>query len=126
MQRALARAQVDATSIDYVNLHGTASKANDRVETYALAEQFNDNTLVSSTKAWTGHTLGAAGILEAVIAMDTLRTGLIPGTLNREIDDPEFRFGVLSDNVEKRVEYSMSNSFGFGGNNASLIFGRHK
>ena len=58
--------------------------------------------------------------------MDTLRTGLIPGTLNREIDDPEFRFGVLSDNVEKHVEHSMSNSFGFGGNNASLIFGRRK
>ena len=126
MQRALARARIDATSIDYVNLHGTASKANDRVETYALAEQFNDNTLVSSTKAWTGHTLGAAGILEAVIAMDTLRTGLIPGTLNRETDDPEFRFNVLSDNVEKRIDHSMSNSFGFGGNNASLVFGRRE
>ena len=124
MQRALARANVAATSIDYVNLHGTASKANDRVETYALAEQFKSNTLVSSTKGWSGHTLGAAGILEAVIAMDTLCTSLIPGTLNRESDDPEFRFDVLSDNVEKRVEYSMSNSFGFGGNNASLIFGR--
>ena len=126
MQHALARAQVDATSIDYVNLHGTASKANDRVETYALAEQFNKNTLVSSTKAWTGHALGAAGILEAVIAMDTLRTGLIPGTLNRENDDPEFRFDVLTDNIEKHVDHSMSNSFGFGGNNASLIFGRRK
>ena len=124
IQRALARANVAATSIDYVNLHGTASKANDRVETYALAELFESNTLVSSTKGWSGHTLGAAGILEAVIAIDTLRTNLIPGTLNRETDDPEFRFDVLSDNVEKRIEYSMSNSFGFGGNNVSLIFGR--
>ena len=124
MQRALTRANVAATSIDYVNLHGTASKANDRVETYALAAQFKNNTLVSSTKGWTGHTLGAAGILEAVIAMDTLHTGLLPGTLNREVDDPEFRFDVLSDNVEKRIEYSMSNSFGFGGSNASLVFGR--
>jgi 3-oxoacyl-[acyl-carrier-protein] synthase-1 len=124
MTRALQRAQLPASAINYVNLHGTASKANDRVETYALAEQFDDNTLVSSTKAWTGHTLGAAGILEAVIAMDTLHTGLIPGTLNREIDDPEFRFPVLTDNVERQLEYSMSNSFGFGGNNASLIFGR--
>lgn len=124
IQRALARAGVDANSIDYVNLHGTASKANDRVETYALAAQFKDNTLVSSTKGWTGHTLGAAGILEAVIALDTLHTGLIPGTLNRKIDDPEFRFDVLSDNVEKRVDYAISNSFGFGGNNASLVFGR--
>lgn len=124
MQRALARANVPAAAIDYVNLHGTASKANDRVETYALAEQFKDHVPVSSTKGWTGHTLGAAGILEAVIAMDTLHTGLIPGTLNREIDDPEFRFDVLSDNLEKRVNLAMTNSFGFGGNNASLVFGR--
>jgi len=125
MAQALQRAGIPANSVDYVNLHGTASKANDRVETYALAEQFDDRTLVSSTKGWTGHTLGASGVLESIIAMDTLNTGLIPGTLNREVDDPEFRFQVLSNNVEKRVDFSMSNSFGFGGNNASLIFGRH-
>jgi 3-oxoacyl-[acyl-carrier-protein] synthase-1 len=124
MAQALQRADIPANSVDYVNLHGTASKANDRVETYALAELFGDRTLVSSTKGWTGHTLGASGVLESIIAMDTLNTGLIPGTLNREVDDPEFRFQVLSDNVEKRVDFSMSNSFGFGGNNASLIFGR--
>lgn len=123
MSRALQRAGITADTVDYVNLHGTASKANDRVETYALAEQFTERTLVSSTKGWTGHTLGAAGILEAVIAMDTLRTGLIPGTLNRATDDPEFRFPVLTDNVEKPVQCTMSNSFGFGGNNASLVFG---
>lgn len=124
MARSLQRAGITSDAVNYVNLHGTASKANDRVETYALAEQFTDSTLVSSTKGWTGHSLGAAGILEAVIALDTLNTGLIPGTLNRVIDDPEFRFPVLTDNVEKRVRYSMSNSFGFGGNNASLVFGR--
>lgn len=124
MTRALQRAGLPAAAMDYVNLHGTASKANDRVETYALAEQFTDNIRVSSTKGWTGHTLGAAGILEAVITMDTLNTGLIPGTLNRETDDPEFRFPVMTHNVEEHVRYAMSNSFGFGGNNASLIFGR--
>ena len=124
MTRALQRAGMSAESIGYVNLHGTASKANDRVETYALADLFTNTTAVSSTKGWTGHTLGAAGILEAVIAMDTLSTGLIPGTLNREIDDPEFRFPVQSGNIEKHLEFAMSNSFGFGGNNASLIFGR--
>lgn len=124
MTRALKRAGVSAQDVGYVNLHGTASKANDRVETYALAEQLTDNTRVSSTKGWTGHTLGAAGILEAVIAMDTLNTGLLPGTLNRVNDDPEFRFPVLTDNVEMHVRYAMSNSFGFGGNNASLVFGR--
>jgi 3-oxoacyl-[acyl-carrier-protein] synthase-1 len=124
MNRALQRAAISPESVDYVNLHGTASKANDRVETYALADQFTESTLVSSTKGWTGHSLGAAGILEAVIAMDTLQTGLIPGTLNRETDDPEFRFPVMTGNVEKQVHYVMSNSFGFGGNNASLVFGR--
>lgn len=123
MSRALERATVAPEKIDYINLHGTASKANDRVETYALAEQFPDTTLASSTKAWTGHSLGAAGILEAVIAMDTLRTGIVPGTLNRETDDPGFRFPIMTNNVEKTVRYSMTNSFGFGGNNASLVFG---
>ena len=126
MTRALQRADIAAASVGYINLHGTASKANDRVETYALAEQMTDSTLVSSTKGWTGHTLGAAGILESVIAMDTLNTGLIPGTLNRTTDDPEFRFPVMTENVEKNIEYSMSNSFGFGGNNASLVFGRRQ
>ena len=124
MARSLQRAGITSDAVNYVNLHGTASKANDRVETYALAKQFTDSTLVSSTKGWTGHSLGAAGILEAVSALDTLDTGLMPGTLNRVTDDPEFRFPVLTDNVEKRVRYSMSNSFGFGGNNASLVFGR--
>lgn len=124
MTRALERAEVDSQDIDYINLHGTASKANDRVETYALADRFSDSTLASSTKAWTGHALGAAGILEAVIAMDTLQTGVIPGTLNRVADDPEFRFPIMTDNVEKAVRYSMTNSFGFGGNNASLVFGQ--
>lgn len=124
MTRALERAEIGSQDIDYINLHGTASKANDRVETYALADRFSDSTLASSTKAWTGHALGAAGILEAVIAMDTLQTGVIPGTLNRVADDPEFRFPIMTDNVEKAVRYSMTNSFGFGGNNASLVFGQ--
>ena len=92
MDRALERAGLAAASIDYINLHGTASKANDLVETYALAERFDDTTKVSSTKGWTGHSLGAAGILEAVIAMDTIKTGLVPGTLNCEESDPEFRY----------------------------------
>lgn len=123
MSQALHRAGLSPQAIDYVNLHGTASRANDRVETYALAEVFSATTKVSSTKGWTGHTLGAAGILEAIIALDTLQTGVLPGTLNRDVDDPELRFPVMTDNIEKRIRHSMSNSFGFGGNNASLVFG---
>ena len=123
MDRALERAALPAASIDYINLHGTASKANDLIETYALAERFADKTPVSSTKGWTGHSLGAAGILEAVIAMDTIKTGVIPGTLNCEEPDPAFRFPVLMDNLSQPVKYTMTTSFGFGGSNAALIFG---
>ena len=124
MDRALKRSGLASEDIDYINLHGTASKVNDLVETNALAQRFSSKTLASSTKAWTGHTLGAAGIMEAVIALETIRHNLIPGTLNCDEPDPEFRFSVLGQNVSRRVQNTMSNSFGFGGNNASLIFGR--
>ena len=124
IDRALKRSGLASEDIGYINLHGTASKANDLVETNALAQRFSSKTLASSTKAWTGHTLGAAGIIEAVIALETIRHNLVPGTLNCDEPDPEFRFAVLGQNVSRRVRNSMSNSFGFGGNNASLIFGR--
>jgi 3-oxoacyl-[acyl-carrier-protein] synthase-1 len=122
--QALGRAGLESSAIDYVNLHGTASRANDLIETYALAEHFTTPTLASSTKGWTGHTLGAAGILEAVITMEVMRHGLIPGTLHCEQPDPEFRFPILTENTQKTVTTAMTNSFGFGGNNATLIFGR--
>ena len=124
MGRALERAATAPGEVGYVNLHGTASQANDKIESYALAERFTESTLVSSTKGWTGHTLGAAGILESVVAIDTLETGLLPGTLNCKVTDPELRFPILTDNVEKTINCSMTNSFGFGGNNASLVFRR--
>jgi 3-oxoacyl-[acyl-carrier-protein] synthase-1 len=124
IDRALGRAAIPAESIGYINLHGTASKANDGIEALALAKRFTSDTLASSTKGWTGHTLGAAGIIEAVIALDALETGLIPGTLNCERPDPDLCFTISTKNAEKSIQYSMSNSFGFGGSNASLIFGR--
>ena len=124
IDRALERAGAQADAIDYINLHGTASKANDLVETYALAKRFPENTPVSSTKGWTGHTLGAAGILESIIAIDTMETGLIPGTLNCEDDDPDFHFSVLKQNLMRPIRHAMTTSFGFGGNNAALVFGR--
>jgi len=124
IDQALERAQVPADAIDYVNLHGTASQANDRIEAYALAQRFSEHTLASSTKAWTGHALGAAGILEAVITLQAMRHGLIPGTLNCEEQDPDAAFGVLTENSHKPISNAMTNSFGFGGNNAVLIFGR--
>ena len=124
IDQALERAQISADEIDYVNLHGTASQANDRIEGQALAQRFSGHTLASSTKAWTGHTLGAAGIIEAVITLQALRSGLIPGTLNCEEPDPDATFEVLTENVYMPVNKAMTNSFGFGGNNAVLIFGK--
>lgn len=119
---ALSQAGLAADNVSYINLHGTASKANDLVESSVLSQRFDINTCASSTKGWTGHTLGAAGILEAVITLEAMRTRLIPGTLNCEELDSEFDFPILQDNRPGRLKYAMSNSFGFGGNNASLLF----
>jgi 3-oxoacyl-[acyl-carrier-protein] synthase-1 len=124
IDRALERAQLDAASIDYVNLHGTATPANDRIENHILAKRFSGKTLASSSKGWTGHALGAAGILESVISFQAMEHGLVPGTLNCEELDQDMAFPVTTGNVETQVHYALCNSFGFGGNNASLIFGR--
>jgi len=124
MEQSLKRAGLPASSIGYINLHGTASKANDLVESYALSRLFPTQTLASSTKGWTGHTLGAAGILETVITLEAMKHGLLPGTLNCDQPDPEFQFPILTENTSKPINIAMMNSFGFGGNNASLILGR--
>ena len=124
IDQALERARLDAADIDYINLHGTASQANDRVEARALSQRFPKQTLASSTKAWTGHALGAAGILEAVITLQALRHELVPGTLNCEEPDPDCDFDILTENVQQPVHKAMTNSFGFGGSNATLIFGQ--
>lgn len=123
MTRALERAGLSPADIDYINLHGTASQANDRIEASALGQLFSDRTLASSTKAWTGHTLGAAGILEAIITLEAMREGLVPGTLNCEEPEADFAFDIETDNVERQLRHAMTNSFGFGGNNAALVFG---
>ena len=124
MRDALARAGIDAAQVGYLNLHGTATPANDAVEARAVDELFGSGLHAGSTKGWTGHTLGAAGIVESVFALIALEDGLLPGTLNSESPDaacgPQIRF----DNARRRIDYAMNNSFGFGGNNCSLVFGR--
>ena len=124
IDQALERSKLASTAIDYINLHGTASKANDLIETHALAQRFSTKTLASSTKGWTGHTLGTAGILEAIITLEAMKYDTAPGTLNCEKPDPEFKFPILKQNTKKTIRHAMTNSFGFGGNNAALIFGR--
>jgi len=124
MRAALTDADIAACEVDYVNLHGTATPANDASEDQAIAALFETPPACSSTKGWTGHTLGAAGVTEAVICLLALETGLLPGTLNCDEPDPELSTAVLLDNrQEPDVNRVMSNSFGFGGSNCSLLFG---
>jgi 3-oxoacyl-[acyl-carrier-protein] synthase-1 len=123
MIEALARAGLAPREIDYINLHGTATPANDRAEDAAVYQIFGDATPCSSTKGWTGHTLGAAGVTEAIICALCLEHGLLPGTLNTRALDPAFRSRILLAAEERPVGRVMSNSFGFGGNNCSLVFG---
>ncbi|NYI20526.1 3-oxoacyl-[acyl-carrier-protein] synthase-1 [Xanthomonas arboricola] len=124
MRGALERAGLEPGAVGYLNLHGTATPANDSVEAAAVAAIFPDTLHASSTKAWTGHTLGAAGIVESVIALLALRDDLLPGTLNSEVPDPACGPQIRFDTAHSRIDYAMNNSFGFGGNNCSLLFGR--
>jgi 3-oxoacyl-[acyl-carrier-protein] synthase-1 len=123
MQQALDRAGVAAGDVGYLNLHGTATPANDAVEARAVASLFPASLHASSTKGWTGHTLGAAGIVESVFALLALREGVLPGTLNSVTPDPACGPQIRFDNAQRHVRYAMNNSFGFGGNNCSLLFG---
>lgn len=124
MQQALARADATPEQVDYINLHGTATPLNDAAEDRAVLRVFGSETPCSSTKGWTGHTLGAAGITEAIIVSLCLEHGLIPGTLNTRRRDPKLGAGVVLDNQERPLRLALSNSFGFGGTNCSLLFGR--
>ncbi len=123
MQRALASAALKPAAIDYINMHGTASQVNDSMEDKAITTVFGTATPASSTKGWTGHALGAAGITEAVIAALCIRHGFMPGCLNARAIDPSFTSRILLKNESRPVSRVLSNSFGFGGSNASLIFG---
>ncbi|WP_188092324.1 beta-ketoacyl-[acyl-carrier-protein] synthase family protein [Azospirillum sp. B21] len=123
MERALADAGLQPRDIDYVNLHGTATTYGDAAEDRAITELLGTRTPVSSTKGYTGHTLGAAGIVEAIVSILALRTGLIPGSPQTRNLDPALRSRYLQANETGRMDRVMTNSFGFGGSNSSLIFG---
>ena len=123
MRAALHMGGLSAADIDYVNLHGTGTRANDAMEDIAIAEVFGAATPCSSTKGWTGHTLGASGILEAVIAGLCIDHDFMPGCVNVTRLDPAFRARVILDNEQRPIRRVMSNAFGFGGINCSLIFG---
>jgi len=124
MQAALRAAGLDAEAIDYINLHGTGTPSNDRSESRAVTSVFGAATPGSSTKGATGHALGAAGALEAVISAITLQSGFMPGGVNTTRIDPTLTAHYLRENRPSPASHVLSNSFGFGGTNCSLIFGR--
>lgn len=124
MERALASAGLAPTDIDYLNLHGTATRVGDATEDRAVFELFGGATPCSSTKGQTGHTLGAAGIVEAIVSLLAIRHGIVPGNANTAAIDPEFRGRHLTASAPARLDRVMTNSFGFGGSNCSLILGR--
>ncbi|CAN5273217.1 beta-ketoacyl-[acyl-carrier-protein] synthase family protein [soil metagenome] len=123
MREALDDAGLQAMQIDYINLHGTATRANDAAEDAAVASVFGPGMACSSTKGATGHTLGAAGGIEAAIVMLSLAAGLKPGGLNVRQVDPALQCRYLTETESAPVTFGLSNSFGFGGSNSSLVFG---
>jgi 3-oxoacyl-[acyl-carrier-protein] synthase-1 len=123
MRAALADAGLQAAEIDYINLHGTATPSNDAAEAKAVVQVFGTQTPCSSTKGATGHTLGAAGGVEAVMVLLAMRHGLMPAGLNVQQRDPDLALNYLVENRLAPMRYVASNSFGFGGSNACLVFG---
>jgi 3-oxoacyl-[acyl-carrier-protein] synthase I len=122
MRQALERGGLDPEDIDYVNAHGTATPANDRSEDRALVRLFGNRVPVSSTKSLTGHTLGAAGIIEAIVCFLALEHDLIPATANTSRLEPGLESQIVLETRSAPVHHALSNSFGFGGSNCSLVF----
>jgi 3-oxoacyl-[acyl-carrier-protein] synthase II len=128
MRMALRNAEMKPTDVDYINAHGTSTLYNDKLETLAIKRAFGEaasSVAVSSTKSMIGHTLGAAGAIEALICILAMRDGVMPPTINYENPDPECDLDYVPNEARKgEVNVTLSNSFGFGGHNVSLIFRR--
>ena len=130
MQAAIDDAGIDTSSIDYINAHGTSTPLGDKAETRAIKRVFGDHafkTKISSTKGALGHSLGASGGIEAVILSKTIETQTIPPTINYQTPDPDCDLDYTPNkSVKSEVNYAMSNSFGFGGHNACVVFAKFK
>jgi 3-oxoacyl-[acyl-carrier-protein] synthase II len=131
MRRALKDAELEPKDIQYINAHGTSTEIGDKTETVAIKGVFGEDdarrVAISSTKSMTGHLLGAAGGLEAAICAKTLETGILPPTINYETPDPECDLDYVPNTARQAtLEHVLSNSFGFGGTNATLVFSRHR
>jgi 3-oxoacyl-[acyl-carrier-protein] synthase II len=130
MSAALCDAGVSPDQVDYINAHGTSTPFNDKLETLAIKRLFGEHArrlAISSTKSMTGHLLGAAGGLEAGITALVVKHQMIPPTINYETPDPECDLDYVPNRKRSaRVEYALSNSFGFGGTNGALLFKRYE
>ncbi|MGN6480994.1 beta-ketoacyl-[acyl-carrier-protein] synthase family protein [Luteibacter sp.] len=124
LRDTLARAGIEPGDVDYINLHGTSSQKNDEVEAALVARSFPATTRASSTKGFTGHTLGAAGIVEAVLTLLAMRDGTVPANLGATTPDPLCGPQMAWQSEKADLHIALSNSFGFGGNNACLAFAR--
>ena len=124
IQDALADANLKPSDIDYINLHGTGTKANDAAEDQAVFSTFGSSVPCSSTKGATGHLLGAAGVTEAIISALCIQNGFMPGGLNTKQIDPALHVQYLLQNQQRTINRVLTNSLGFGGSNCSLILGR--
>ncbi len=122
MKAAIEDAGIEIDDIDYVNAHGTATLANDKVESLAVEKLFAKSVYVSSTKAITGHTLGAAGAIEAIISCEAIKKSMIPPQTGLKIQENE-NINIPKESIKMNIKYVVSNSFAFGGNNTSLVFG---
>lgn len=126
ISKAIDDASIKTTDISYINAHGTATVLNDKTETRAIKNVFGNHTkyvLVSSTKSMTGHTLGASGAIEAIVCIRALQDNFGPATINYAAPDPECDLNlVVNQGLSQELDVVLSNSFGFGGHNASLIF----
>ena len=125
---ALDDAKLSADAIDYINAHGTSTPLNDKLETLGIKKVFGDHTkvMVSSTKGHTGHLLGAAGAVEAIITVKALQDGFVPPTINYLQPDPECNLDIIPNfGREEEIQYAISNSLGFGGHNACIILKKY-
>ena len=132
MKQAIEEAGVDVSAIDYINVHGTSTPLGDIAETKAIKALFGEHAYklnISSTKSMTGHLLGAAGVIEAIACIMAVKNDIIPPTINHETKDPEIdeKLNLTLNKAQKRtVNYALSNTFGFGGHNASVVFKKYQ
>lgn len=130
MRRALQKAGLHPDQVDYINAHGTSTPYNDRTETQAIKTVFGEHAyhmLISSTKSMTGHTLGAAGAVEAAVSVQTIVTGLVPPTINLHHPDPACDLDYVPNEARRAtINVAISNSMGFGGHNTCLVFKRYE